>query len=173
MKKSLKSLQFVTKFMKIILLHYQECESNIWFHILFLINVIKYYYLGIRDINKWSEKMKAPMIQIYGEDYFRNTWSNWIDAMLRLYKKQNGDLCKQVLSKIKCPTLIIHGAKDVMVLPEHPTYLKQKINDSRFVSLQIKISIICTCPSYFTNFSLVFSCVAEFISSKKVHIIFI
>ncbi|XP_012217385.1 valacyclovir hydrolase [Linepithema humile] len=88
-------------------------------------------YESIRDINKWSEKMKAPMIQVYGEDHFRNTWSNWIDAMLRLYKKQNGDLCKQVLSKIKCPTLIIHGAKDAMVLPEHPTYLKQNIINSK------------------------------------------
>ncbi|XP_011689950.1 PREDICTED: valacyclovir hydrolase isoform X2 [Wasmannia auropunctata] len=88
-------------------------------------------YESVRDINKWSEKMRTPMIQVYGEDYFRKTWSNWIDAVLRLYEKQNGDLCKQVLSKIKCPTLIIHGARDAMVLPEHPTYLKQNIADSR------------------------------------------
>lgn len=77
------------------------------------------------------------MIQVYGEDYFRKTWSDWIDAMLRLYEKQNGDLCKQALSKIKCPTLIIHGNKDAMVLPEHPSYLKQNIANSRFESLWI------------------------------------
>lgn len=75
------------------------------------------------------------MIQVYGEDYFRKTWSDWIDAMLRLYKKQNGNLCKEVLSKIKCPTLIIHGAKDAVVLPEHLTYLNQNIANSKFVSL--------------------------------------
>lgn len=84
------------------------------------------------------------MIQVYGEDYFRKTWSDWIDGMLRLYEKQNGNICKQALSKIKCPTLIIHGAKDAMVLPEHPTYLKQNIADSKFVSLykfkEIKIT---------------------------------
>ncbi|KYN30104.1 PREDICTED: valacyclovir hydrolase [Trachymyrmex cornetzi] len=88
-------------------------------------------YESIRDINKWSEKMRTPMIQIYGEDYFQKIWSDWIDAMLRLYEKQNGDLCKQVLPKIKCPTLIIHGAKDAVVLPEHPTYLKQNIANSK------------------------------------------
>ncbi|XP_018356228.1 PREDICTED: valacyclovir hydrolase [Trachymyrmex septentrionalis] len=88
-------------------------------------------YENIRDINKWSEKMRIPMIQIYGEDYFQKMWSDWIDAVLRLYEKQNGDLCKQVLPKIKCPTLIIHGAKDAMVLPEHPTYLKQNIANSK------------------------------------------
>ncbi|KAG5318036.1 BPHL hydrolase, partial [Pseudoatta argentina] len=88
-------------------------------------------YESIRDINKWSEKMRTPMIQIYGKDYFQKMWSDWIDAVLRLYEKQNGDLCKQVLPKIKCPTLIIHGAKDAMVLPEHPTYLKQNIANSK------------------------------------------
>lgn len=97
---------------------------------------MKYYCPDIRDINKWSEKMRAPMIQVYGEDYFKKTWSNWIDGVLRLYEKQDGDLCKQILSKIKCPTLIIHGARDAMVLAEHPTYLKQNIANSKFVSLQ-------------------------------------
>jgi len=97
---------------------------------------MKYYCPGIRDINKWSEKMRTPMIQMYGEDYFKKMWSDWIDGVLRLYEKQNGDLCKQALPKIKCPTLIIHGAKDAMVLPEHPVYLKQNIADSKFVSLQ-------------------------------------
>ncbi|XP_012062665.1 PREDICTED: valacyclovir hydrolase [Atta cephalotes] len=93
-------------------------------------NEIKIYE-SIRDINKWSEKMRTPMIQIYGEDYFQKMWSDWIDAVLRLYEKQNGDLCKQVLPKIKCPTLIIHGTKDAIVLPEHPTYLKQNIANSK------------------------------------------
>lgn len=73
------------------------------------------------------------MIQAYGEDYFRKTWSDWVDAVKRLYEKQNGDLCKQVLSKIRCPTLIVHGAKDAMVLAEHPEYLKQNIANSKFV----------------------------------------
>ncbi|RLU24479.1 hypothetical protein DMN91_002568 [Ooceraea biroi] len=88
-------------------------------------------YENIRDINKWSERMRTPMIQAYGEDYFRQTWTNWIDGMLKLYDKQNGDVCKQALSRIKCPTFIIHGAKDALVLPEHSTYLKQNITDSR------------------------------------------
>ncbi|XP_014484485.1 PREDICTED: valacyclovir hydrolase [Dinoponera quadriceps] len=88
-------------------------------------------YENIRDINSWSKKMSTPMIQVYGKDYFKKIWSDWVDTMQRLYKKQNGDLCKQVLSKIKCPTLIVQGAKDVLVLPEHPKYLKQNIANSK------------------------------------------
>lgn len=79
--------------------------------------------------------MRRSNIEIYGEDYFKKTWSGLVDAMQRLYEKQNGNLCKQVLSKIKCPTLIIHGAKDPIVLPEHPEYLKQNIANSKFVLL--------------------------------------
>ncbi|XP_032665988.1 valacyclovir hydrolase [Odontomachus brunneus] len=89
------------------------------------------FYKKVKDINSWSEKMRTPMIQAYGEDYFRKTWSDWVDATLRLYEKQNGNLCKQVLSKIKCPTLIVHGAKDAMVHAEHSQYLKQNIANSK------------------------------------------
>lgn len=71
------------------------------------------------------------MIKAYGEDHFQKLWSDWIDAMVRIFNKRNGDLCKKELSKIKCPTLIIHGAKDAMVLSEHPIYLQQNITNSR------------------------------------------
>lgn len=133
---------------------------------------MRHYSPGVRDINKWSEKMRAPMIQVYGEDYFKKTWSSWIDGVLRLYEKQNGDVCKQVLSKIKCPTLIIHGAKDAMVLPEHPTYLKQNIADSKFASLWIWKKIIVILRYYFVFLWLILYFFAECISSRRAHIIF-
>ncbi|XP_026666872.1 uncharacterized protein LOC108633103 [Ceratina calcarata] len=84
-------------------------------------------YKKFRDIDSWSEKMRAPMIAIYGEEYFRKIWTGWVDSVLRIYEKQNGNLCKEMVPKIKCPTLIVQGAKDAMVLPEHPTYLKDSI----------------------------------------------
>ncbi|KAK9305041.1 hypothetical protein QLX08_003741 [Tetragonisca angustula] len=84
-------------------------------------------YKNYQNIDTWSEKMRAPMIKIYGEEYFRRTWSNWVDAVLRICEKQHGDLCKESLAKIKCPSLIIQGTKDAMVLPEHPIYLKDHI----------------------------------------------
>ncbi|XP_043498312.1 valacyclovir hydrolase [Polistes fuscatus] len=88
-------------------------------------------YESIRNIDTWSDKMKKPLIEIYGEEYFRNTWSSWIDTMKRIYEKNKGDICKNDLPKIKCPTLIIHGAKDIIVKPEHPDYLKHHILNSK------------------------------------------
>ncbi|KAK2576965.1 hypothetical protein KPH14_011929 [Odynerus spinipes] len=88
-------------------------------------------YQSIRNIDTWSEKMKKPLIEVYGEDYFRKTWSGWIDAMERLYEKQKGDICTKLVPHIKCPTLIVHGKKDIMVNEIHPKYLLEHIPNAK------------------------------------------
>ncbi|KAJ8673344.1 hypothetical protein QAD02_004606 [Eretmocerus hayati] len=88
-------------------------------------------YEKIRDISTWSERMRAPLIALYGEEYFQKTWSNWIDGMKDIFDHNGGDVCKADLPKIQCPTLIVHGEKDAMVLPEHPDYLNKNIKNSR------------------------------------------
>ncbi|XP_076629373.1 serine hydrolase BPHL-like [Colletes latitarsis] len=88
-------------------------------------------YKKFRDIDTWSEKMRAPMIAIYGEEYFRKIWTGWVDSVSRIYEKRNGNLCKELLSKIKCPSLIVQGKKDAMVFGEHPIYLKDHITEAK------------------------------------------
>lgn len=75
--------------------------------------------------------MRAPLINLYGEDYFKKTWESWVDAFVDIFEKQKGDICRSSLTKIECPTLIIHGAKDPMVPEEHPKYLVQNIKNHR------------------------------------------
>ncbi|XP_033225044.1 valacyclovir hydrolase-like [Belonocnema kinseyi] len=88
-------------------------------------------YEKIRNIDSWSARMKEPLLAIYGEDYFRKTWAAWIDSITEIYKKNNGDICKNDVARIKCPTLIVHGKKDVMVDFEHPFYLNKHIKNSQ------------------------------------------
>ncbi|XP_063225361.1 valacyclovir hydrolase isoform X1 [Bacillus rossius redtenbacheri] len=88
-------------------------------------------YESIRDISKWSERMRAPMIALYGEKYFRSTWSQWVDAFVSLYEQNAGDICKDVLPLIRCPTLVVHGKEDAMVAAEHPHYLAANIRGAR------------------------------------------
>lgn len=88
-------------------------------------------YENMRDISKWSERMKAPLIKMYGEEGLTAMWSQWVDTLLEMYKNKNGDICKDCLSKITCPTLIIHGNKDAMVAREHPDYLLKHIRHSK------------------------------------------
>ncbi|PNF31661.1 hypothetical protein B7P43_G15689 [Cryptotermes secundus] len=104
--------------------------------------IISYNYYGLRimkltrqvdmrDISKWSERMKAPLIKLYGEEGLTTMWNQWTDALVGIYKNQNGDICKGCLSKITCPTLIVHGNKDAMVASEHPEYLLKHIPHSK------------------------------------------
>ncbi|GLH01630.1 Uncharacterized protein GBIM_07727 [Gryllus bimaculatus] len=90
-------------------------------------------YEGIRDLKNWSDRMKAPLIKIYGEEYLSKTLSSWVDALVDIQKNQvNGDICRWLLPFIQCPTLIIHGAKDPMVPSLHPQYLLENIKGARY-----------------------------------------
>ncbi|KAG7155098.1 Valacyclovir hydrolase-like [Homarus americanus] len=74
---------------------------------------------GIRDINKWSQRMRAPLEAIYGTEYFKEAWEGWVDTLLHIYHEKGGDICKGDLAKITCSTLIIHGAKDPVAPLSH------------------------------------------------------
>lgn len=81
-------------------------------------------------MSKWSAKMREPMENVYGVEYFPQLWSQWIDGMIQIYEKNNGDICKQMLSKIQAKTFIVHGAKDPMLVPEHIPFLKESIKST-------------------------------------------
>lgn len=74
--------------------------------------------------------MKQPLIELYGKDGLQNMWNEWVDVLVNI-SKNGGNICKDLLPKIQCPTLILHGDKDPMVAPEHPQYLLEHIAGSR------------------------------------------
>lgn len=84
-------------------------------------------YEKIRDIQKWSPRMRQPFIDLYGEQYFSDTWNAWVDSFQIILKENGGDICREALSKINAPTLILHGAQDPLVPMEHPVHLHKKI----------------------------------------------
>ncbi|XP_072013298.1 valacyclovir hydrolase-like [Amphiura filiformis] len=86
-----------------------------------------------KDISNWSERMRAPMIKVYGKEYFQNTWSAWVDGFKKINEERRGDVCIAELRQIKCPTLILHGELDPMVGHEHPVFLQSGIAGSRML----------------------------------------
>lgn len=88
-------------------------------------------YESIRDVKKWSEKMRKPLDDLYGAEYFATTWNNWVDIFAKIMKERGGDLCKSKLDKITAETLILHGVKDPMISPEHVPYLLKNIKGSK------------------------------------------
>uniref|UniRef100_A0A182SDR6 AB hydrolase-1 domain-containing protein n=1 Tax=Anopheles maculatus TaxID=74869 RepID=A0A182SDR6_9DIPT len=87
-------------------------------------------YEDIRDVRKWSARMREPMEQVYGADHFPKLWSAWVDGLLRIYHERKGDICSGKLKHIKAPTLVVHGAKDPMIIPDHVPYLLNNISNT-------------------------------------------
>lgn len=76
--------------------------------------------------------MKISLTQIYGEDYFQKICSKLADILKEIHAKPNDNHMKPFLSKIKCPSLIIHGKKDTMITLKQSKCLKQNIADSKY-----------------------------------------
>uniref|UniRef100_A0A182JGI9 AB hydrolase-1 domain-containing protein n=1 Tax=Anopheles atroparvus TaxID=41427 RepID=A0A182JGI9_ANOAO len=87
-------------------------------------------YEDIRDVQKWSARMREPMEKVYGVDHFPKLWAAWVDGLIRIYHERKGDICNEKLKHIKAPTLVVHGAKDPMIIPDHVPYLLNNIKNS-------------------------------------------
>lgn len=86
-------------------------------------------YEKTRLLSSWSPRMVQAMEQIYGTQ-LQELWSTWCDAMQAIYQA-GGDVCRQRLGEIRCPTLILHGDKDPLVPNFHAEVLQQGIAGSR------------------------------------------
>uniref|UniRef100_H2YMA3 AB hydrolase-1 domain-containing protein n=1 Tax=Ciona savignyi TaxID=51511 RepID=H2YMA3_CIOSA len=92
-------------------------------------------YQSIRDVSKWSSTMLKPMVDVYGREYFEETWHNWIDMFTTMAgdSKSDTNLYMEELNKIQAKTLIIHGQKDAMVPEFQAKYLNKHIKNSRLI----------------------------------------
>uniref|UniRef100_A0A023FMG8 Putative valacyclovir hydrolase n=1 Tax=Amblyomma cajennense TaxID=34607 RepID=A0A023FMG8_AMBCJ len=84
-----------------------------------------------RNTEKWSEKMRASMEALYGTEHFRHLWSSYCDFYQDLLQKHEGEVCRNELPHIRCPTLIVHGGKDPLVPSHHAHYLLQHIANAK------------------------------------------
>ncbi|XP_061831589.2 valacyclovir hydrolase-like [Nerophis lumbriciformis] len=88
-------------------------------------------YNVVRDVSRWSAKMKQPMEEVYGAELFAKTWVACLDAISQFAQRPEGNICIELLPLIRCPTLIIHGEKDPIVPSFHPHFLLKHIQGSR------------------------------------------
>lgn len=66
-------------------------------------------FVDIRDVDKWSPRMRAPMEDVYGKEHFKELWNGWIDAYSSYLTNHDGDIVKERVKEIQHRTLIIHG----------------------------------------------------------------
>jgi valacyclovir hydrolase len=86
-------------------------------------------YETTRSLSSWSPRMVDAMGAVYGDE-LQELWSRWCDGMLAIYCS-GGELCRQRLHLIQCPTLILHGGKDPLVPTFHADVLEAGIAHSQ------------------------------------------
>lgn len=87
-------------------------------------------YETTRNVHSWPDQWRLPQFKMYGEKYVSDKWSEWIDASRTILDNGGGDVCIDALAQIDAPTLILHGAQDVLVAVEHAVYLHKNIKKS-------------------------------------------
>lgn len=61
-----------------------------------------------RDITFWDESRKEAFIKEYGSfEEAQKMWGKHVD-----FYKTIGNICKEGVPRIRCPTLVIHGDRD-------------------------------------------------------------
>lgn len=88
-------------------------------------------YEAVRDVSRWSAKMRQPMEEVYGAELFAKTWEAWVDGITKFEDRPEGSICMEFLPLVSSPTLIIHGEKDPMVPTFHAHCLFKHIKGSR------------------------------------------
>ena len=83
---------------------------------------------------QWSKRQRESMAAIYGLDELQAMWSSACDGWKRLYEEAEGNVCVAEAHRVTCETLIVHGRKDPIILPEHPVELQAAIGMT-FLSL--------------------------------------
>lgn len=77
---------------------------------------------GIRDLSKWTPRMRAPAEGVFGDDFPR-IWSDCVDGFKDAFGANGGKMSEKDLKRIEARTLILHGAKDEMLSKDHPPLL--------------------------------------------------
>eukprot|EP01062_Namystynia_karyoxenos_P063083 TRINITY_DN55906_c0_g1_i1.p2 TRINITY_DN55906_c0_g1~~TRINITY_DN55906_c0_g1_i1.p2 ORF type:complete len:292 (+),score=86.21 TRINITY_DN55906_c0_g1_i1:83-958(+) len=86
-----------------------------------------------RDVERnWSQRMKDTHRPTYGDE-LQPMWDAATDAWIRIVRERGGDVCMREARALRCPTLVVHGAKDPICLAEHPKWFCDNIPGAEYL----------------------------------------
>jgi len=86
----------------------------------------------VRYLSSWSSRMRQSLEAVYG-DSLQELWACYCDGLQALLQA-GGEICRQRLARISCPTLILHGEQDPLVPGFHPRIFAQQIPNAQSYS---------------------------------------
>lgn len=84
---------------------------------------------AIRKISAWSPRAAGAMREVYGDE-LDALWDRYVAGQEALFA-MGGDLYQPLLAKVRCPALVLHGARDPLVPGLHPQAIHRGIAGSR------------------------------------------
>ena len=85
-------------------------------------------YSTYKEITALDANTQAHLGKVYGDELAASYWRDWSNLHLKIYEN-GGDICKDHLVHIKCPTLVVHGKKDPVVPLYHLDYIVKTISN--------------------------------------------
>jgi valacyclovir hydrolase len=82
-----------------------------------------------RSVDLWISSVREPLKAIYG-DTLQALWSSFCDWAQEIHRA-GGELYRERLHLVRCPTLILHGEKDPLVPGFHPKTIHRGIVGSQ------------------------------------------
>jgi valacyclovir hydrolase len=83
----------------------------------------------IRKISAWSPRTAQGMRAVYGDE-LDVLWDRYVTGQEALFDA-GGDLYRALLTRVMCPTLVLHGAKDPLTPGLHAEAIHRGIAGSR------------------------------------------
>lgn len=83
------------------------------------------------NLDNWSDKMKGPMLALYGQETLQKMLDEWGNSVANYQKLGLDANLKDAMTRISCPTLIIHGELDPIVGIKHAEFLNRNIQNSK------------------------------------------
>lgn len=91
---------------------------------------------SLRSIENWSDRMRNDKAAIHGGlEQLQALNEKATDGWISLYTdpQKAGDVCLKALHYVQCPTLVVHGMKDVVSSIGHARFLAKQITNSELM----------------------------------------
>lgn len=85
----------------------------------------------VRDTGSWEPEVLQNYTNVYGEQTFSEMWRKYVDFVVKALELPETFDISSRLSKIKCPTLVLHGSHDPIISwSSHVQPIEMQIYDS-------------------------------------------
>ena len=75
----------------------------------------------------WNPRILNRLVTFYAVDVAQSLWSGWIRGATRLVDERDGDICRDDVAMIECPTLVMHGCRDPLNAVHHVEFIKANV----------------------------------------------